>query len=332
MLGLDRKVVAEVLAIWGLLELGDLQGSMVAVLPEILAALYGAQEAAAALGARAAEATVSALGVAAGPRVVAAGFSGTASDGRSMASLVAGPMLRMAALSAGGAPTAQVRTVGGSLMERLVVTQLHDTSRASSGVIITANRRVKGHERVVESGACGKCIILSGRIYRWSEGFKRHDNCRCTMRPATDPDFRSSPSPEKIFEDMSEAEQNQAFGTYRAQAIRDGADLNQVVNSARQGAMSEGGLVTSEGTTRRGFASSARREFDRQAGLVTQETTSGRGRQRQRRTGPRLTPQAIYKFSNNDRDLAIEMLRRNGYIMDRSPRVRRAASAPAVQL
>ncbi|WP_348239952.1 hypothetical protein, partial [Salmonella enterica] len=83
----------------------------------------------------------------------------------------------------------------------------------------------------------------------WSDGFKRHPMCHCRNIPAaedTSDDIRTDPM--KLFHSLSEAEQNRQFTKAGAQAIRDGADINRVVNSRRGalGLTSPGRLTAEE--------------------------------------------------------------------------------------
>jgi hypothetical protein len=91
------------------------------------------------------------------------------------------------------------------------------------------------------------------------------------------------------FRSMTPAQQTRIFTAAGAQAIRDGADINQVVN-ARRG-VSVAGRTTREGTTSRGLA-----------GMRLQ----GRAR---------LMPEQIYAQAHGNRDLALQMLRQHGYLI-----------------
>jgi hypothetical protein len=76
------------------------------------------------------------------------------------------------------------------------------------------------------------------------------------------------------------------FGQAGAAAIRDGADLGQVVNARRGMYTAAGRSLTVESTTRRGVA----------PGKV------------------RLMPEQIYREARGDRDEAIRLLKRFGYL------------------
>lgn len=89
-------------------------------------------------------------------------------------------------------------------------------------------------------------------------------------------------NPRAYFDSLDEAQQNRLFTKAGAQAIRDGADLNQVVNS-RRGMRAAG--TTTESTTRFGVV----------PGRV------------------RLMPEALYGQAGS-RDEAIQLLMQHGYL------------------
>lgn len=183
---------------------------------------------------------------------------------------------------------------------QIAQTMVTDAGRSAAGVD-TYVRRGVGYVRMVNPGACDRCIILAGKYYANNEGFLRHPNCYCvhvqTSKKAAE-DEGLIADPYDYFSSMSEEEQDKQFTKSGAQAIRDGADMNQVVN-ARKG-MSYAGM--SRDGTRRG----------QRARDVT--TT---GRSRRAHTGGiknRLTPDAIYR-QGLPRDETLELLRQQGYIL-----------------
>lgn len=111
--------------------------------------------------------------------------------------------------------------------------------------------------------------------------------------------------------------QVRGFTRSQLKAIGDGADPAQVVNAERGTSTAVVGgravRVTTEGTTRRGYASSVRRAVAEQRGQVAAETRAGR----YRRVGPRLMPGEIYRVATS-RDDAIRLLVANGYVMPAS--------------
>lgn len=183
-----------------------------------------------------------------------------------------------------------------TLLEGILETILADTARAVEEVAMAQRDWVDGWVRVAEPGACSRCIVLTGKFFLFSDGFERHPRCRCSHVPAPADGaaldrLLSAETPEGRFEALSRAEQDATFGEAGAQAIRDGADVGQVVN-ARRGmrkaqVYGRDVLVTTEGTTRRGRAS----------GLPV-----------------RLMPEAIFEIANGDRDEALRLLRLHRYI------------------
>lgn len=214
----------------------------------------------------------------------------------------------------------------------MVVTQLQDTARTAASMGITVRDQV-GYVRMLNPPSCSRCAVLAGKWFKWNEGFQRHPRCDCRHVPAretnwhgltTNPDdyFHSLPTAaelDKRYPDMTVKMRKEAgvysqediFTAKGAQAIRDGADIGQVVNARRgmQRAQLFGhdAYVTLEGTTRRGFAYSqlaGGREGDRRT----------RGERYFRTTRPRVMPETIYQLADGDRDEAVRLLKRNGFV------------------
>lgn len=215
------------------------------------------------------------------------------------------------AVGSGMTPT-DALSAGADVLQALVQTLLSDTGRAAESVGITARPGV-GFVRMLNPPSCARCVILAGRFYRWSSGFKRHPRCDCRHVPSTqEVASQISVDPDRYFRSLTNAQQDKAFGPVGAQAIRDGADIGQVVNADRgmQVAQVYGRELayTTEGTTKRGVA-----------GKVI------RARGRDPRTTPRLMPEAIYEIAESRED-ALRLLRLNGYVLDRSGPVSGAGS------
>jgi hypothetical protein len=166
---------------------------------------------------------------------------------------------------------------------------------------------VAGYERVVSLPACDRCVILTGRLYRYSTGFARHPRCDCTMRPVTTEQYRTeNPDnhPRALFEAMTEAEQNIRFGTGNAAAIRAGADLSQVVNARSTAMPVAGRWSTTAGSTSRGVAG------QRMGQLATQG-----GRYRRTQLARPTAGQVITDYAERSRKELIAALRRFGYVL-----------------
>lgn len=144
-------------------------------------------------------------------------------------------------------------------------------------------------------------------------------------------------NPRAWFDSLSRAEQDKQFTIAGAEAIRLGADISQVVNSRRGafGLTPAGARITAEEARMlRGGRDVGRlqtRDVYGQQVFTTTEGTTTRGvagvrlgaRERGRKDGgryrraqvPRLMPESILAAAGDDRDEAIRLLRRFGYII-----------------
>lgn len=223
-------------------------------------------------------------------------FAGLAADGRNLETLLRAPAITARTLIADGMEPAEALAAGGRQLSMMVLTEIADAGRGAAGVQIAARPRV-GYVRMLTPPSCSRCVVLAGRFYRWNQGFLRHPRCDCKHVPTMVTDqaevFAEGliDDPYEAFTRMSEAEQNRVFTNAGAQAIRDGADMYQVVN-ARRG-MKYRGAFTSEGTSKHGWA-----------GQIL------------RRGQKRMTPETIYRLNPN-REQAVEALRAQGYITGR---------------
>lgn len=121
-------------------------------------------------------------------------------------------------------------------------------------------------------------------------------NCDCRHIPAIESlENDLTTNPYDYFHSLTREEQNRYFGVANSRAIREGGDINQIINATtRQGAMftaDDGRRYTREGMSRRGFARS-------RAGRVL-----------------RPTPWQIYRDARGSREEAVRLLREFGYIM-----------------
>lgn len=189
-----------------------------------------------------------------------------------------------------------------------VLTEVADAGRAAEQVTMGARDWPAGYVRMLEPGACSRCVLLAGKFYRRNAGFDRHPRCRCHHVPKAEDspdDVRTDPG--KYFGSLSKADQDRVFGQAGAEAIRQGADMGQVVN-ARLGITTAtvGGQqvkVTTQGTTRRAYAARVRRAI-----------ADARGERNVRRQ-PRLMPEAILRIAGDDKLMARRLLISNGYIV-----------------
>jgi len=214
--------------------------------------------------------------------VPARAFAGIASDGRDLDTLLSYPIFEVGAFVREGMPAAQALDIGERHLNRIAVTQVADAARVSTGVAITSDRTTTGYVRMLTPPSCSRCVILAGKWCRWNAGFERHPQDDCIQIPASENiagDLTTSPT--AYFDSLSEDEQNTTFTRAGAEAVRDGADLSRVVNA------------------RRGMYSASGRKLTRE------------------RAGKRVRPmpEQIYVDANGDRDEALRLLKRFGFIL-----------------
>lgn len=294
------EMVAGALAAWGLLEMADPVGSWVAGIGQRIYVMLSVLQELMANDANGYVRRVLAMqGLQyTGPMINPRNFAGIASDGRDLESLLAGAVVHVRRAQREGESDADAASRGANFLRMALRTQAADQARAAESVSLTASGTQAGWIRLLTPPSCGRCAVLAGRFYRWSDGFERHPMCDCRHVPVTrDVSDDLTTDPYAYFNSLSTEQQDRLFGKAQAQAIRDGADINQVVNaSARPGAMftADGGKrYTREGTTRRGAFGQTRA-----AGRVL-----------------RPTPLQIYRDAKGDREVALEMLRRFRYLL-----------------
>lgn len=246
-------------------------------------------------------------------RIVPEAFTGVDGAGRPLGGVLMAPIWTALRLVTAGRPIIQALVAGRSLLDAIAQTAVADIGRAADSAAMTARRSVTGYIRVVEAGACSRCLILAGNEYQTDRAFLRHPRCKCGMEPVTRTHRPKPASPEQLVAQMSEAQKRKTFGESGAKALDAGADLGQLVNARRgmAGASVLGGraVTTTEGTVRGEFR---RQEFRRlqQAGAIPR-SQSIRGF---RPATPRLMPEEIYRTAD-DRAHAVRLLRQHGYIV-----------------
>ncbi|GFH38905.1 VG15 protein [Streptomyces pacificus] len=234
-------------------------------------------------------------------------LTGVDGSGRALAEVLMAPMWAALRLVTQGKPVVQSMAHGQVLLDVVVKTAVADAGRAADLVGMASRPGVTSYIRVVESGACSRCLVLAGREYGVSRAFLRHPRCHCGMEPVTRDHQPTAQDPRKVFDAMSEAQKRRTFGEAAVKAIEAGADIAQVVN-ARRGMASASVfgrrvLATSEGITRRGIAGRRLKNFQKVPGQ----------RYRVART-PRLMPEEIFRLAD-DREHALRLLRQHGFIV-----------------
>ena len=131
---------------------------------------------------------------------------------------------------------------------------------------------------------CQRCAAVYGRFFKLgAKDFQRHPRCDGQLVAAGKERLADLP--------MIGAEDVKDLNRWQKQALSEGADWSQVVNSTS-------GVQRSRGSSRSVLTNN---------GLQTYYGT-GRGRQ------AKLSPKGIYAAAGDNRELALELLRANGYI------------------
>lgn len=123
---------------------------------------------------------------------------------------------------------------------RMVRAEVADANREYLSGSICLDDRVIGYQRLVTLPACARCLVLAGKRYSFSDGFRRHPGCAgCTHVPIYSIPGRgevggtpADHSPRALFAAMTPGQQLAAVrgNADAVQAIRDGVSVSAVVN------------------------------------------------------------------------------------------------------
>lgn len=189
----------------------------------------------------------------------------------------------------------------------------------AASVEIAAGNEWTNYVRVLHLPSCDRCVILAGRIYRDLDGFPRHPNCDCQHWPveswaeAEAAGLVTDPQVAFDRDQIKTRRKNKKTGVYELrdslsvadmQAIRDGADIQEVVNAKRGG-----------GTRPRGMTNAITPEIFGRTVKATLEGTTRRAAWRKAHPNLpiRLRPESIYEHAK-DREDVLRLLRLYGYI------------------
>lgn len=189
-------------------------------------------------------------------------------------------------------------------LDLFVASEVIAAGADAASVEIVATPQWTNYVRVLDLPSCDRCVILAGRIYRDLEGFARHPNCDCQHWPVTS--WAEAEAAGLVTDPMVAFERGQVRGLSKAdtQAIRDGADMQAVVNAKRGGGRRPKGMtnaITAE-------------MFGRTVKATTEGTTKRAAWRKAHPNLPiRLRPESIYEHAT-DRDDALRLLRLYGYL------------------
>lgn len=296
---LGAATIRQALALWRSLDPRDLFASWELISPQLVRKVTAGQMAAATDANSYIASALAAQDVRPTPEgaVNAAALAGIASDGRDLDGLLINAPLTVRQQTLAGAGVAQAMLSGWTNLAMHVGTQIADAGRAADQTALVATPQAHRWVRMIEAGACSRCAVLAGRVYRWDADFLRHPRCRCRAIPQAEDSGDWSTDPQQYFDSLSKAEQNRIFTKAGAEAVRHGADVSQVVNARRSMYTATGYgrkmLATRDGVTRHGIAGK------RLAG---------------RKGGIRLMPEQIFRDATSRGD-AVRLLKAYGYII-----------------
>lgn len=273
--------------IWAQVDPTNIDGSWSTAGPRAEAVLTAAQGRAATDGALYVPEVLNEQGLTAGAvgEVDYRRLAGVSSSGAPLDIVLDTPIIRAKQKIAAGSSATSALSEAFSTLEGIVLTQVADAARVGASVAMVARPAIHGYVRMLNAPSCSRCAILAGKFFRWNTGFARHPRCDCRHIPTTENlsgDITTDPA--AYFRSLDPAAQERIFTKAGAQAIRDGADIGQVVNARR-------GMFTAAG----GFKQT---RVDRR---------------RVARIRARLMPEEIYKQAAT-RDDAIQALRAHGFL------------------
>jgi hypothetical protein len=209
----------------------------------------------------------------------------------------------------------------------IVATGVRDAARGSVQAGMQARPAVTGYVRMLKGKSCARCAILAGRHYRSAIPFRRHKRCDCIHVPAAEDADDWTTDPKVYFNSLTRAEQDRLFTKASAEAIRLGANMNQVVN-ARSGiqtvtAYGKQVKATTTGTTTRalfgGYEILPDGTLRRRTDSELQRRRGSRGTRNFRYAkAPRLLPDEIFQLAEEfswDRAEVLRQLRRFAYVL-----------------
>lgn len=301
---------------WVGVQAADVLGSWAAVGPRVTDLVTIGQYTAAAAAGDYVAAALQAQGVNVAPVAVdPRAFAGVASDGRGLGSLLLSSPLTALEQIAAGAGLATSLESGLANLIMHAGTQISDAGRVADQTAMAATPQAKLWVRMVEAGACSRCVVLAGQTYRWKADFLRHPSCRCRAIPQAEDTGDMTTDPQQYFDALPASEQNRIFTNAGAEAIRSGADIGQVVNARR-------GMHTATPRTKRESWAKGRMtpaDVHGRPAFITNEGVTRRGLAGQqqlikRNGGVRLMPEQIFRDATSRQD-AVRLLKAHGYIL-----------------
>lgn len=322
---LIQALLRDASRLWRAVDRNRISESWSPLIPRLLLLLSGIQWIAAREADRYVTDVLDAQGIDARPVGVVnpVAFTGIASDGRGLDTLLYQPVITTKLAIDDGATETRAMSSGWATLALITATQAIDAFRVSSILAGTTRPEVDTYVRALNPPSCSRCVVLAG-AYSWSTAYQRHPKCDCIAVPTKRDGRKYTPlqrqpgwdritNSDTYFKSLPKAEQDRVFTKAGAQAIRDGADLNRVVNARRKAAgltPAQANLTSAERRALLGGRERGVLEADARGRFVTFEGTG-----RNQKLPARLMPETIYQLANENRDAAISLLRKYKYII-----------------
>ena len=225
---------------------GAIEPQWLDLAPQAAALLADAQARAAlvALGYLGEHAEACGAGPPPGPYLSPRSVVGRTSAGYDLAAVLGQLVGLMRRRLAQGQPPDQAWRSTAPRLTRIVRTEVADAHREYLSGALCLDDRIVAYQRLVTLPACARCLILAGKRYTFSAGFKRHPGCAgCTHVPIYHLPGRgevggvgNDHTPQTLFAAMSPAQQLAAMGgnADAVKAVNDGVDMFAVVNGQSQ--------------------------------------------------------------------------------------------------
>jgi hypothetical protein len=144
-----------------------------------------------------------------GPQIRPVGFAGSSTGPLDLATVVDFAPIRTKQAIARGLPPGQALQSGFAQLSTVAESELQESARGVMDVAGNTEPQYRGYLRQPNPGACGRCLILANKFYRFNDGFERHPRCHCSHVPIlVGQEMLNLPTADERFKDMDRAEQD----------------------------------------------------------------------------------------------------------------------------
>lgn len=224
-----ETAAASAVATWRRADVAALDASWATLGPEIGRAAVRAQERALAGSNRFAGGLASFDGVSDSTPIQPSGLVGVDGSGRPLDGLLVGAVTTTKEQIGAGVGGSRAFEAGAAYLAAMLQTAVMDVARQADMAAGVA-RQYPLYVRVVQPGACSRCLILAGAV--GMSDFERHPACKCSVQPMTREAFEEF----NPFASQSEDDLRRSLGVDGYRAYEAGGDLQQIVD-ARRGAL-----------------------------------------------------------------------------------------------